>query len=158
MIPDILRKIEESANDYYRLILIAGPTGSGKTALLRKLGRETGREILNVNLELSKALLELTRNERMRKGARLLEEIVDTRYPDNETALFDNTEILFDTDLKIDPLKLLQQLSRERCIVTTWNGTVENETLVYAQPAHREYRTYNTHGLSVFHPDGCLTE
>ena len=114
MLPDILRKIEESANDYYRLILIAGPTGSGKTALLRKLGRETGREILNVNLELSKALLELTRNERMRKGARLLEEIVDTRYPDNETALFDNTEILFDTDLKIDPLKLLQQLSRER--------------------------------------------
>ena len=158
MIPDILRKIEESANEYYRLILIAGPSGSGKTTLLQKLGRETKREILNVNLELSKALLELTRNERMRKGAGLLEEIVDTRYPDGETALLDNTEILFDTDLKIDPLKLLQQLSKERCIVATWSGTAENERLVYARPDHGEYRTYNTHGLSVVHPDGSLTE
>ena len=158
MITDIQRKIEALAGEYHRLILIAGSSGSGKTTLLRHLGEETGTEILNVNLECSKALLELTRKQRMHKGAMLLEGIIASRYATNETVFLDNTEILFDTDLKIDPLRLLQQLSRERCIVATWNGTVENEALTYARPDHQEYRTYDTHGLTVFRPDGSLTE
>jgi len=158
MITNIQRKIEESTDEYYRLILIAGPSGSGKTRLLRNLCEETGTEVLNVNLECSKALLELSRRQRMRKSARLLEEIIGSRYAKGENVLLDNTEILFDTDLKIDPLKLLQQLSRDRCIVATWNGTIENGTLVYAHPDHREYRTYDMHGLTVFCPDGSLTE
>jgi hypothetical protein len=158
MITEIQRKIEALAGEYHRLILIAGSSGSGKTTLLRHLGEGTGTEILNVNLECSKALLELTRKQRMHKGAMLLEGIIASRYATNETVFLDNTEILFDTDLKIDPLRLLQQLSRERCIVATWSGTIENGTLVYAHPDHREYRAYDMDGLTVFCPDGNLTE
>lgn len=88
MITNIQRKIEESTDEYYRLILIAGPSGSGKTRLLRNLGEDTGTEVLNVNLECSKALLELSRRQRMRKSVRLLEEIIGSRYAEGETVLF----------------------------------------------------------------------
>ncbi len=155
---DILRKIEESKSQYYRLILIVGPANSGKTTLLQDIGRETGSEILNVNLELSKSLLELSRKQRIRKVAQCLSDIINNHYQSGDTVLLDNTEILFDVELKQDPLKLLQQLSRDRCVVASWNGKIENDSLVYANSDHREYRTYHTKDLAVFYPDGSALE
>lgn len=155
---DIIRKIEESKSQYYRLILIVGPANSGKTTLLQDIGREIGSEILNVNLELSKSLLELSHKQRMRKVAQCLSDIINNHYQSGDTVLLDNTEILFDVELKQDPLKLLQQLSRDRCVITSWNGKIENDSLVYADSDHREYRTYHTKDLTVFYPDGSALE
>ena len=56
---------------------------------------------MNVNLELSKKMLELTRTQRSRQVERLLKEVI-ADVPGN-VVLLDNLEILFDTGLAVEP-------------------------------------------------------
>ena len=69
-----------------------------------------------------------------------------------QTRLVDNTEILFDLALQQDPLRLLQHASRNRTIVASWNGTVDDRYLSYADPGHPEHRRYPTGGLVIVVP------
>lgn len=137
---NILEAIEQASKLYYRLGLIIAPTGSGKTGLLQAVQEQYGFPLVNVNLELSRLLLDLTERQRLLQISRLLEHLC--AQVDRETVLLDNTEILFDQSLKQDPLHLLQGISRNRTVVATWNGTLENEHLIYASPDHAEYRHY----------------
>jgi hypothetical protein len=63
--------------------------------------------------------------------------------------LIDNIEILFEVSLKQDPLRLLQQISRNRTVVATWNGTIAGGYLTYAATNHPEYRRYPAHDLLI---------
>lgn len=92
---------------------------------------------MNVNLELSKKMLELTRTQRSRQVERLLKEIIASQSGD--VVMLDNLEILFDADLEVEPLRLLQVLSRNRTIVASWNGSYVDGTLTYAEPGHPEF-------------------
>lgn len=56
--------------------------------------------------------------------------------------LLDNLEILFDTALEVEPLRLLQVSSRNRAIVASWNGSFRDGTLTYAEPGHPEFIQY----------------
>lgn len=126
---------------YHRLILLVGESGSGKTAALHGVAKQHDAEIFNLNLALSYKLLELTTKQRVLKLPRLLEETVkDFRG----NVFLDNIEILFDKDLKQDPLRLLQNLSRNRLIIASWNGRYQGEKLIYAEPDHPEYRIYDS--------------
>ena len=80
---------------------------------------------------------------------RALDEILGRDPP---LVLLDNTEILFDPALQQDPLRLLQHASRNRTIVASWNGTVDDRYLSYADPGHSEYRRYPTAGLVIVVP------
>ena len=68
--------IQQAANQYFRLVILAGVPGSGKTAALQSIAHQAGRQIVNVNLELSKKMLELTRTQRSRQVERLLKEVI----------------------------------------------------------------------------------
>ena len=59
-----------------------------------------------------------------------------------DLVLLDNIELLFDPVFKLDPLRMLQGLSRNTTIVSSWNGVIENNHLVYAVPHHPEYEKY----------------
>jgi ABC-type cobalamin/Fe3+-siderophores transport system ATPase subunit len=131
---------------YHKLVLVAGPAGSGKTAALRYVSTQLGATVLNVNLKLSERLLDLTDKERALELANTLAELLGS---ESGVALLDNTEILFDVRYHVDPLKLLQSLSRNRTVVATWNGTVSKEHLVYAIPGHPEYRRYPRRDLVI---------
>ena len=100
----------------------------------------TGARLVNVNLELSRRLLELTERERALRLRDLLDEVVGRNEP---LVLLDNIELLFDASFEQDPRRLLQGVSRNRTIVATWNGTLENGYLSYAAPEHPEYRRYS---------------
>ena len=67
--------------------------------------------------------------------------------------LLDNIEILFDVGLKQDPLRLLQGLSRNKTVVAAWNGTIVEDSLTYAAPAHPEYRRYPMRDFLVASPE-----
>ena len=71
---------------------------------------------------------------------------------DTPVVLLDNTEILFDPALQQDPLRLLQHVSRNRTIVASWNGTVDDRYLSYADPGHPEHCRYPTGGLVIVVP------
>jgi len=117
---------------YYRLALIVGKPGTGKTELLRTLNEKTGHPLINVNLEVSQRLLDYTIAERPRLVPRLLGDVI------NEA-----NSLLFDVSLKLNPLQVLQSLSRNVTIVASWSGTYANNALVYAEPWHAEYRQYS---------------
>ena len=49
---------------YFRLILMVGPAGSGKTSALQEVSARTSAPLVNVNLELSRRMLDLTERKR----------------------------------------------------------------------------------------------
>jgi hypothetical protein len=132
--------IEQAASQYYRLVILAGAPGSGKTAALQSVAQKLGCPLVNANLELSKKMLELTRTQRSRQVERLLREVI-AAIP-GDVVLFDNLEILFDTALELQPLRLLQVLNRNRTIVASWNGSFQGGTLIYAEPGHPEFMQF----------------
>lgn len=146
----IIEQLNRVAELYHRLLLVAAPSGSGKTAALQDVATRTGAPLLNLNLELSRRMLDLTERQRALQLPRVLEEVVGRDEP---LVLLDNIEILFDVALQQDPLKLLQGVSRNRTVVAAWNGTLENDYLSYATPEHPEYRRYSRRDLVVVCPE-----
>lgn len=132
--------IEQVASQYFRLVILVGAPASGKTTALQSVGQKLGCQVLNVNLELSKKMLELTRTQRSRQVERLLKEVIASVPGD--VVLLDNLEILFDTALELQPLRLLQVLDRNRTIVASWNGSFQGGTLIYAEPGHPEFMQF----------------
>jgi SpoVK/Ycf46/Vps4 family AAA+-type ATPase len=113
----LIHQIQQVTTSYHRLVLLVAPPGAGKTAALLDVARHTGFRYINVNLELSRGLLDLTERQRALQAPRLLADIVGKNG--GQVVLLDNIEILFDVSLKQDPLRLLQGLSRNRTVVAT---------------------------------------
>ena len=159
----VLRMIGEARQLYHRLILIVGPAGSGKTSALQAVAARASAPLINVNLELSRRMLDLTERQRALQLPRLLQDVCASSVERQESnlLLLDNLEILFDVKLKHDPLRLLQGLSHNKTIVAAWPGSVidfhglchmtekddarrvthdARRYLTYAVPDHPEYR------------------
>ncbi len=136
----VIRKIGQAAELYHRLVILVAPAGAGKTAALQDVHRRSAAPLINVNLDLSRRMLDLTERQRTLQLPRLLSEIVEAASTD--VVLLDNVEVLFDVALKQDPLRLLQGLSRNRTVVAACSGSIEGENMVYATPDHPEYRRY----------------
>jgi len=143
----IIKAISNAPAMYSRLILLVGPSGSGKTRALKEFSIEYGRKILNVNLEMSKALLELPIQRRESRVHRVFQDLIrdflGDEDPQTALVLLDNLEILFDKDLKQDPLLLLQGISRNTTIIASWSGLWTEKRLTFAISGHPEYRFYD---------------
>ncbi len=138
---EIAKHIEQAPPLYHRLILVVGPHRRGKTTALRDLAAKHGWPIVNLNLALAERLLDLTVRQRALRVARILGDILAEQAGD--VVLFDNIEMLFHPDLQQDPLRLLQSLSRNRTLVSTWRGIYHGRSLIYASPDHPEYRRFD---------------
>lgn len=147
----IKRAVQAAEGLYYRLVLLVGETGSGKTGVLREVAEEFGSSIVNVNLLLSGELLELTAKQRSLRLAGILEQIVARAQ---SPVVMDNLEILFDKNLRQDPLRLLQAISRNRVVLASWNGNINSGRLLYAESGHPEYRSYESVEALIVGMDG----
>ena len=147
----ILRKVKDTAALYHRLILVVASTGGGKTSALLEVMDRMGVPLVNVNLELSRRMLDLTERQRALQVPSLLRNIV--RKSEGEIILLDNIEILFDVGLKQNPMRLLQGLSRNQTMVVAWNGMMDQGSVTYAIPGHLEYKRYQIHDLLVVSPE-----
>ena len=150
----IKRSLQEAEGLYHRLVLLVGDAGSGKTSVLRDVAKDFCTEVINVNLALSAELLELTSKQRALLLPGILEQVIDN-VP--SPVVLDNLEILFDKDLKQDPLRLLQGISRNRSVVASWNGKATEGKLNYAEAGHPEYRSYDLVDLTVVGMDETAT-
>ncbi len=137
---DLRRAIQQARDLYHRLVLLAGPQGAGKTAALQVVSKSHGYPLINVNLQLCKAMLELTRSQRTRQVERVFKAVVGAASA--EVVLLDNLEVLFDPGLEVEPLRLLLNASRNQTLVAAWNGTFRDGTLAYAEPGHPEFAQY----------------
>ena len=147
----VIKRIGQAAELYHRLVMLVAPPHAGKTAALQDVHERTAAPLVNVNLELSRRMLDLTERQRALQLPRLLAEIVGASAAD--VVLLDNVEVLFDVSLKQDPLRLLQGLSRNKTVVAAWSGTIDGEHMVYATPDHPEYKRYPLRDFLVVNPE-----
>jgi hypothetical protein len=137
----IADQVPGAATAYHRLILVTGPPRTGKTTALRELHADHSWPVININLSLSERLLELTTRQRSLKVAGILGKLA--KEVDADVVILDNTEVLFSLELKQDPLRLLQGLSRNRTVIAAWAGEHQGSKLTYAESGHPEYRPYS---------------
>lgn len=131
---------------YHQLLLLVMPRRTTKYELIYASAREMGCDVVNINLELSRQLIELTHRQRKLQVGQIFEGIVEHSTvqfePFGRLAFIDNIEILFEPSLEIHILNLLQKVSRGRIVVSTWTGRLIDNSIVYAQPGHPEYKRY----------------
>lgn len=151
LVEKVMQGIDQAAELFHRLIVVVAPAGAGKTAALQAVHEQTGAPFVNVNLELSRRMLDLTERQRVLQLPRLLSEIINTVPSD--VVLLDNIEVSFEVSLKQDPLRLLQGLSRNKTVVAAWSGPVDREHLIYARPDHPEYRRYPLRDFLMVSPE-----
>ena len=98
VVEQVRQRLSGIADNYHRLVLLVGPSGSGRTAALRVLADAEKVPVLNVGAEISRQLLDLTERQRVLQLAKLLEDTV-AGLPCDLTIL-DNAEVLFNPVLK----------------------------------------------------------
>ena len=146
----IHRAVKSVESLYNRLVLIVGNPCIGKTLELEIYCKSQDLKMTNVNLEMSRQLLGLTNKQRSLQVPKLFENVLSVG---SKTDVLYNIEILFDVSLKQDPLRLLQNSSRNKTIIASWNGSMSGTKLIYAEPGHPEYQEYNASDLFVLNID-----
>lgn len=142
MLAKLERLIGEIGDLNSKLILLVGPSRSGKTQLLRQLGAKLSIEPLNVGLELGRHLAATPNNKRCFSAGELLREIADQKRTE-DPLLLDNLELLFEPSLQINPLDLVRRLAHSKRVVAVWPGELRGDRLVYADMSHPEHRDYS---------------
>lgn len=147
--------LEQASAAYYKLVLIVGPTGSGKSALLKAAAHYNFKH-LNIGEAFSRELLSKPLHLR---SAEAEEVAIDLVNATGATRLaIDNTEVLFEAPMQLNPLALLKRLSIDRLIVATWNGTFDDSCLYYGikgHPAYEEFK-YTTEDTFIIVPTNIL--
>ncbi len=144
---ELLSRLASAPQQYHRLIIILNPDSRivdiSKLDIVGKLGLRS----INLGLNLSQLLLDLTERQRALKVPQLIDQIIGSI--EDKPAILNHIEILFEPSLQQDPLRLLQGLSRNRTILAIWNGQVNNGYLTYATTEHPEYRKYPIRDLNI---------
>ena len=143
-------KVRLARDLYHSLVLIVDVQGASNTGTLKEVGERHDVPVVNVNLELSRRLLDLAERQRPRHVQDLLQRIVSE--PGSDIVLLDHIELLFDVSLRQDPLRLLLHLSRHRTVIAAWNGSIDGGFVRFAQPGHPEYRRYPLDGILTVNP------
>lgn len=94
---------------------------------------------LNTSKLLAERLITMSRREREANVASALKSIV---LAGDNMCYLQRIQLLFARELNINPVKLLQQLSRKKPIVAVWPGGLDCSNLYYATPGHSEYVSY----------------
>jgi hypothetical protein len=146
-ISQLLDTIRATSGAYYKLTILAGGARSGKTHLLKQVATQLDLPIVNLSLLLSQRLLSLTRHQRELRAQDVATDVIDEHY---KTGLcLDDTELLFDTTLKLNPLVFLREIARNRLIVATWNGVLIGGELRFGQIGHLDYFSQTVNGFPV---------
>jgi hypothetical protein len=154
---DLARGIAEQAElaskSFYRLVLVAGPPGSGKTSAFNELQVAKGWSLLNLNKVLSERLLDLTSKQRRLRTADLIRDLIEEQG-DHSVSMLDNIGLLFHPCLHQEPMMALQRASRNRTVITAWQGEVTAGKLIYGSPDHPEYRRLDVKDVQIVTADG----
>ena len=149
MLAKLERLIGEIGDLNSKLILLVGPSRSGKTQLLRQLSAKLNIEPLNVGLELGRRLAATPNNKRGFSAGELLREITNI-HKTGGLLLLDNLELLFEPSLQVNPLDLIKRLAHAQPVVAVWPGELLGDRLAYADMSHPEHRDYSREGVVVF--------
>lgn len=149
----MLQQLVQAVNDVQdlnsKLILLTGPSRSGKTQLLRQLAIKLDSEPVNVGLVLGRRLAATPNSKRGFSAGELLREIAEKERT-QDPLLLDNLELLFEPSLQISPLDLVKRLAHSKRVVAVWPGELHGGRLVYADMNHPEHKDYSAEGVVLF--------
>ncbi|ADG05160.1 BREX-3 system P-loop-containing protein BrxF [Kyrpidia tusciae] len=133
----VQRELEQLHMRRHQLLILCH---APRVSVLPRLAKQLHFPLISLSLSLSEALLECPHSRQPRVAGMLVERLVSGC---GETVVgLHRIELLFLPRLQLDPLRLLEQLSRNKMLVVTWPGHYKGGQLVYAEPWHPEYRRY----------------
>ena len=132
--PQLLDTIRATQGAYYKLTILVGSACSGKTHLLQQVAEQLAFPYINLSLLLSQRLLSQNRRQRSLNAEGVAIEVIDEHLKSG--LCLDDTELLFDSTLRLNPLVFLQDISRNRLIVVTWNGVLTDGELRFGHSGH----------------------
>ena len=145
--PQLLDTIRATRGAYYKLTILAGGARSGKTHLLKQVAAQLDLPLINFSLLLSQRLLGQNLRQRSLNAEAVAIEVIDEHLKSG--LCLDDTELLFDSALRLNPLVFLQDISRNRLIVATWNGVVTGGELRFGHTGHPDYFSQTVTGYPV---------
>jgi len=155
-LPDtVLKALDQARRSVPRLVLVVGAPNTGKTRLSAAIAESGGTTRMNLGLELARELLPISSAKRPMEVEDLIRHILPT--PGDTPLVIDNTEILFESYLKLNPLRVLEKAARNQVLVATWNGTWSPPKLTFGfreHPAHFECRPT---GFPILEANGTST-
>ena len=143
----VINSLVQVGNNFSKLLMLVGPAFSGKTQCLKEVSERINIPYINLGVELSKKLIELSVKQQVLMVSGLTKEIVNNIHSD--VALVDNIEILFNPDLKIDPVRLLLNCSRNKTLVAAFSGKQIDDSIIYAELHHPEYVKFKIEDYEV---------
>ena len=146
LLPQTLQAIDQIVRRIYKLLVVVLPVGSNEAAAIEKLARLTEFCRINVNLELSRKLLEIASSDRGKQAPNLLKALVEEGDP--KGVILERLELLFEKSLELNPINRLKELARYRTIIAIWEGKFQDGHLVYAEFGHPEYHSYRPDQMS----------
>jgi len=154
LVERLQRCVESVSEKYHKIVLVIGSFGSGKTDLLRSYESRNpeSAEYINLNHALTKRLIDIPSRQLLFESEKCLNEIFEESK--SPIALVDNIEALFDPSLSLDPLRLLQRLSRSKTLVVAWPGRCKEGEVSYAEPGYKEHKTYPLKDLVIIDLNG----
>jgi hypothetical protein len=146
MIDELDRLLAEVRSLKTKLVLVVGPSRSGKSKLCEGLTKRKETQLTKLGRVLGRRLLQFPRTQRHLAAPEVFKEILG-EVNSSDVVFIDNIEILFDRSLRLDPLKLMKQQARFKITVATWPGEIRGTKLVYAESGNSEYYEYECEGF-----------
>lgn len=145
-----VKRVACSLNDkYYKLLLLVGASGNGKTSVINEICSDNAYRYVNLNLVLSEKLKDVPIKER----GYYVQDLTDNIMKDNpgDFLVLDNIEIIFSKHLQIEPLSILKNIAKYRKTIAAWQGSIKDGYLTYAEPWHEDYVRYNIDELECLY-------
>jgi hypothetical protein len=135
---DILRASAFAKNSAACLVLVHPEIQMLEKALV--VIEHTQIPIVQIGKELSEILLDTQRAEQSRTIARWFEARFSSS--NGKPLACSQIDLLFEPCFQLDPLALFKKASRNNGLIVLWPGDFTNQTLSYAVPEHRHFRTW----------------
>lgn len=149
MVEKLDQLVEDITSLHSKLILLTGPPMSGKSQCLQKFSERRKTPTLNVGAALGRQLLTVPSTRRHLLATELLAEL-SRNTARNGLLLMDNIELLFDCNLRLNPIDLLKRHAHANRVIAVWPGDLRENRLSYATTVHPEHRDYAVDGFVPF--------
>jgi len=133
----IKEKIDVVKDAKYKLVLIVGKPGTGKSKLIQDFANEEGLPIIDLNRILGEEIPEGQTSEYI---TNFMKGFLQTY--NKEIILLDNKRVLYSKNSEIDLLTFLKEISEDKVVVSTWNGMMEDNKLIHIRSKLPENLTY----------------
>ena len=121
-----------------------------------KQAKGMGVTVAELSKELSRSLIDISMNERARFTDKwVLEYLISFQQGPIVCA---HPDLLFEPQLKVDPIALFRQAARIKQLVILWLGNLSKDTLYYAEPGHKHYRSWRTSDFLNHQPEVVIHE